>query len=113
LIFTLKNPFSTNFDPNTRRKHLKNLIKPIHSHQKPNKSPQNLKSTRNKIFSQAQIFLGVFKVKKNPKWNPPHHMQPFDTKHNRFGGHNLPQRLLSLSKPEYNDSLSPLRTKKD
>ena len=66
LIFTLKNPFSTNFDPNTRRKHLKNLIKPIHSHQKPNKSPQNLKSTRNKIFSQAQIFLGVFKVKKKP-----------------------------------------------
>jgi hypothetical protein len=40
-------------------------------------------------------------------------MKPFDTKIDYFGGQNLPQQLISLSKPEFDDSLSLLPTKKN
>jgi len=46
------------------------------------------------------------KEKKTHKRNPPHHMKSFDTKINR-GSQNLLQRSLSLSKPEFSNSLSP------
>jgi hypothetical protein len=39
-------------------------------------------------------------------------MKPSDTKINHFSDQNLPQSLLSLSRPESEDSLSLLSTKK-
>jgi len=40
-------------------------------------------------------------------------MKLFDTKIDYFGGQNLPQQLISLSKLEFDDSLSLLPTKKE
>jgi len=44
--------------------------------------------------------------------NPPHQIEPFDTKINRFGGQNLSQRPPFLSGLEFGDSFL-LSTKKD
>jgi 5-methylcytosine-specific restriction endonuclease McrA len=57
------------------------------------KKPINRPKTRNKNSSQAQIccFRCFQGKKKTLKHNPPHHMEPFDTKINYFGGQNLSQ----------------------
>jgi hypothetical protein len=41
----------SHFLPKTLRKHPRDIVKPIHGHQKANKPFQNLKSTRNKNSS--------------------------------------------------------------
>jgi hypothetical protein len=73
------------------------------------KKPTNYPKTRNPInffFPELRyVILDVFKGKKTPKRNPPHHMKSFDTKIN-CGSQNLLQRSLSLSKPEFSNSLS-------
>jgi hypothetical protein len=66
------------------------------------------------LLEFKSIFLGVLKVKKNKtNCNSLHHRELFDTKINCFGGQNLLQGLLSLTKPESNDSLSLFPPKKD
>ena len=61
------------------------------------KKPINRPKTRNPpeikiLLKLRSVVLGVFKVKKKTlKHNPPHHMEPFDTKINCFGGQNLSQ----------------------
>jgi len=78
LFFSSKISFSTYFLLKIPRKHLRNIVKPIHGHQNANIPSQNPLET--KILSKLRyVVLGVFKVKK-PKHNPPHYMEPFDTK---------------------------------
>jgi hypothetical protein len=57
------------------------------------------------------VVLGVFKEKKS-KYNPSRHIEPFDTKINRFDGRNLSQRPPFLLRPESGDSFL-LSTKKN
>jgi hypothetical protein len=76
----------------------------------PTKNLINHPKTRNpletKILPELRhVFLGY----KTPKCNPPYHMEPFDIKSNCFGGRNLPQLPLSLSKSESDTSLSLLK----
>ena len=100
IVFYPEILFSTHCDP----KHLENTLKTLLNQFMATKKLKNRQKTRNspgiKILPElGYVVLGVFKVKK-PKHKPPHHMKPFDIKINRFGGQNLPQRSLSLSKLE-------------
>jgi hypothetical protein len=82
-IFLLKIYFQSIFAPNTSKKHFRNFGKPICNLQKPTSKPKIKKN------SWAQIcFLGTSRLKKTPNLNSPHHVRPFDTKTNRFGGRN-------------------------
>jgi hypothetical protein len=81
----------------TPRKHRRNLGKPINSLQK-HKTP--IKPKTKNLPKVRSNFLGVSKVKEHVIITLAHHMKPFDTKIDRFGGLNLPQCQLSLSKPE-------------
>ena len=81
-VFSLKIPFSNNFWPKTSRKHMRNLVKPIHNHLKANKPPRTWNSPEIKILpGPRSIILCVFKVKK-PKRNASHYMKHFDIKIN-------------------------------
>jgi hypothetical protein len=81
---------------------------------KPKKPPKNMKFTRNKNSSRAQICcFRCFKVnKKIPKHKPAHHIESLDTRINRFGGQNLYQGPPFMFMPEFDDFLSFLPMKK-
>jgi len=71
------------------RKHLRDIVKPIHGHQKPTIRPKTQNPLETKILSKLRyVVLGVFKIKKKKNLNktPLHYMEPFDTKINRFSG---------------------------
>jgi len=98
-FFHLKTHFQPILTQNTQETLLNQSI--------PTKNPINHPKTRNpletKILPELRhVFLGH----KTSKCNPPYHMKPFDVKSNCFGGHNLPQLPLSLSKSESDNSLS-------
>jgi hypothetical protein len=65
-FFHLETHFKPISLPKTPRTHPINLVKSIHSLHKGKKSPQNLKSTYNKKYFQAQMcFFKHFKGKKH------------------------------------------------
>ena len=58
LCFFTENPFSTYFWPKTPR----DLVKPIHGHQEPNKPQKTWNPTKTKILPKViYVFVGVFK----------------------------------------------------
>ena len=86
-----------------------NLVNPIHGLQK-SKKPKPKPETKN-LLEFKYVFLVIFKVKKIHNLNPPHHMEPFDIKINRFGATN--GSFLSLSRNLATLSLHLERTKND
>jgi hypothetical protein len=114
-FITQKSHFHPTFGP----KYLENTLETVLNQFIATKKPKNLPKPWNppgtKILPELRsIILGVCKVKKkNILHNSYHHMEPFNTKINYFGGHNLPRRPLSLSRLESSNSLSLLPTKKD
>jgi hypothetical protein len=110
-VFLLKISFSTYF---FCPKHLENTMEILLNQSMSIKKPINRPKTRNKNYFRAQIYyFRCFQGKPTSNHNPPHHMKPFDIKIDHFDGQNLPQQQISLSKPEFDDSLSLLPTKKN
>jgi hypothetical protein len=93
VFFHLKSHFQSIFYP----KHLENTLETLLKQSMATKKPINRPKTRNPpeikiLLKLRSVVLGVFKVKKKTlKHNHPHHMEPFDTKINYFGGQNLSQ----------------------
>jgi len=84
-FFSPKISFQPIFDP----KHPENILETLLNQSMPTQKPTNRLKTWNppkiKILLELRsVVLGVFKVKKTLKCNPPHHMEPFNTKINRF-----------------------------
>jgi hypothetical protein len=99
----------------TPRKHNRDIVKPIHSHENIKNRPKTGNPPKTKKLHELiyDFFMCFQSKKKISNLNYPRHIEPFGIKNDHFGGWIPHQHTLSLSKPEFDDFLSLLQPKKN